>query len=80
MQEEGRLLYVAATRAKSELYLSLAMERWHYGRAQAQESSRYVNHIADELAKGRLGQHHVRWLSPKPQPQSRGGWEQDDQW
>lgn len=49
MEEERRLCYVGITRAKERLYLLYARERNIYGRFQANEKSRFIEHIGEHL-------------------------------
>jgi DNA helicase-2/ATP-dependent DNA helicase PcrA len=45
MEEERRLMYVGATRAKDRLYLVYAFRRMLYGRSQLNEPSRFLQDI-----------------------------------
>lgn len=56
LAEERRLMYVAITRARKRLYLSMAQQRFLHGYTQFGVPSRFVDEIPDELL------HH---LSPK---------------
>lgn len=49
LEEERRLMYVAVTRAKDDLYLLYARNRMLYGEAQYNPPSQFINDIADEL-------------------------------
>lgn len=49
LEEERRLMYVAITRAKKELYLLRACERFVYGKTQCNRESRFLTEIPDEL-------------------------------
>jgi DNA helicase II / ATP-dependent DNA helicase PcrA len=51
LDEERRLFYVGATRAKQRLYLVHAMRRAMYGRAQGSVKSRFLGEIPLELLK-----------------------------
>jgi DNA helicase II / ATP-dependent DNA helicase PcrA len=64
LEEERRLMYVAITRAKERLYLSLAQSRMLRGQTRYNVRSRFF----DELPEGVL-----KWLTPKMEPGSRWG-------
>jgi len=49
LEEERRLFYVAATRAKKNLYLSYAEERMVFGQHRASKISRYLKEIPTEF-------------------------------
>lgn len=49
MEEERRLCYVALTRAKTRLYLSMAQTRTIYGEVQWNEPSRFLRDIPEHL-------------------------------
>ncbi len=51
LDEERRLFYVGATRAKERLYLLYATRRATYGRHQPSQRSRFLNDIPAELLK-----------------------------
>ena len=53
IEEERRLCYVAATRAKDMLYLSCALRRAVFGTFQDQVRSRFVNEIPADLLQTR---------------------------
>jgi DNA helicase-2/ATP-dependent DNA helicase PcrA len=55
LEEERRLMYVAITRARRRLYLSLAQGRMLHGQTRYNIPSRFVNELPSEL---------VHWLSP----------------
>ncbi|SSY71256.1 UvrD-helicase domain-containing protein [Alysiella crassa] len=57
LAEERRLMYVAITRARKRLYLSMAQQRMLHGQTQFGVVSRFVDEIPEALL------HH---LSPKP--------------
>ena len=59
LQEERRLMYVAITRARKRLYISMAQQRQLYGITQTSVVSRFIDEIPDELL------HH---LSPPKSP------------
>lgn len=48
IEEERRLMYVALTRAKTQLYLSRAHERYTFGNYSANPKSRFVKEIPTE--------------------------------
>jgi DNA helicase-2/ATP-dependent DNA helicase PcrA len=49
MEEERRLMYVAITRARKELYLTRTKSRYLYGRREVTRPSRFIMELADEL-------------------------------
>jgi DNA helicase-2/ATP-dependent DNA helicase PcrA len=51
LEEERRLFYVGATRAKQRLYLLYAFRRTTYGRTNASQASRFLADIPKELVK-----------------------------
>jgi DNA helicase-2/ATP-dependent DNA helicase PcrA len=55
LEEERRLMYVAITRARRRLYLSLAQNRMLHGQTRFNIPSRFVGELPSEL---------VQWLSP----------------
>jgi DNA helicase-2/ATP-dependent DNA helicase PcrA len=55
LEEERRLMYVAITRARRRLYLSLAQSRMLHGQTRYNIPSRFVAELPSEL---------VHWLSP----------------
>ena len=57
LEEERRLMYVAMTRAKQRLYISLAQSRMLHGQTRYCLPSRFIDEIPDE---------HVKRLSAKP--------------
>ena len=64
LEEERRLMYVAITRAKERLYLSLAQSRMLHGQTRYNVRSRFF----DELPQATL-----KWLTPKLEPGARWG-------
>jgi DNA helicase-2/ATP-dependent DNA helicase PcrA len=52
LEEERRLFYVAATRARKHLYLSSATVRFRFGEVQS-IASRFIKEIPDELVDKR---------------------------
>ncbi|MDH5855846.1 ATP-dependent helicase [Lampropedia aestuarii] len=63
VEEERRLMYVAITRARKRLYLSLAQERMLNGQTQYNVQSRFLDELPEES---------VRWLTPKRQAGAQG--------
>ena len=51
LEEERRLMYVAITRARKNLYLTLAQSRMTYGQIMYNMPSRFLDEIPDELIK-----------------------------
>lgn len=49
LQEERRLMYVAITRARKRLYISMAQQRQLYGITQTSIVSRFIDEIPNEL-------------------------------
>ena len=70
LQEERRLMYVAITRARKELYLTLAEERMLQGRTFSSYPSSFLTEIPGETLK---------WLSRNPF-ESRYEVEDEDSW
>src|SRR6185312_15765699 len=69
VEEERRLMYVAVTRARRRLYLSLAQSRMLHGQVRYNIASRFIDEIPREL---------VQWLSPR---ERRGAFDVDrSQW
>lgn len=58
LEEERRLMYVAITRAKKNLTLSMARQRKRYGKEEASSPSRFLFEIPKELL------HTVSWRNP----------------
>ncbi|MDS1141319.1 3'-5' exonuclease [Pusillimonas sp. SM2304] len=56
LEEERRLMYVAITRARERLYLTLAQSRMLHGQTRYAMRSRFLDEIPDE---------HVKWLTPR---------------
>jgi len=52
MEEERRLMYVAVTRAKDEVYLTYARKRMSFGNIQFNMPSRFLGDISPELISG----------------------------
>jgi len=66
LEEERRLMYVAMTRARQRLYLTLAQSRMLHGQTRYALRSRFLDEVPQE---------HVKWLTPKvvgdtPRPSS----------
>jgi len=64
LEEERRLMYVAITRARQRLYLSLAQTRMLHGQTRYNMRSRFL----DELPEA-----NVRWLTPRLNPAGVAG-------
>src|SRR5690606_6657425 len=56
IEEERRLMYVAITRARQRLYLTLAQSRMLHGQTRYALRSRFLDEIPDA---------HLKWLTPK---------------
>jgi DNA helicase-2/ATP-dependent DNA helicase PcrA len=48
LEEERRLMYVAMTRAKEELYISRAIERFHFWEYVRNRESRFISEISND--------------------------------
>lgn len=60
VEEERRLMYVAITRARERLYLTLAQSRMLHGQTRYAMRSRFLDEIPQE---------HLKWLSPRERSQ-----------
>lgn len=56
LEEERRLMYVAITRARERLYLTLAQSRMLHGQTRYALRSRFLEEIPEQ---------HLKWLSPR---------------
>ncbi|ARP86253.1 UvrD-helicase domain-containing protein [Bordetella genomosp. 9] len=56
LEEERRLMYVAITRARERLYLSLAQSRMLHGQTRYAMRSRFL---------GEIPEGHLKWLTPR---------------
>ncbi|NYT59474.1 UvrD-helicase domain-containing protein [Alcaligenaceae bacterium] len=56
LEEERRLMYVAITRARERLYLSLAQSRMLHGQTRYAMRSRFLDEIPEQ---------HLKWLTPR---------------
>lgn len=56
LEEERRLMYVAITRARKRLYMSLSQSRMLHGQTRYAVRSRFLDEVPDE---------HLKWLTPK---------------
>ncbi len=69
LEEERRLMYVAITRARQRLYLSLAQSRMLHGQTRYAMRSRFLDEIPEQ---------HLKWLTPKaglaPVSATGAGW------
>ncbi|WP_417069635.1 UvrD-helicase domain-containing protein [Niveibacterium terrae] len=59
LEEERRLIYVAVTRARKRLYLSLAQSRMLHGQTRYSMKSRFIDEIPAGL---------IKWLTPAARP------------
>ena len=59
LEEERRLMYVAITRARKRLYLSLAQTRMLHGQTRYNMRSRFLDELPED---------HIRWLTPRLNP------------
>ncbi|OWT55153.1 UvrD-helicase domain-containing protein [Candidimonas nitroreducens] len=69
LEEERRLMYVAITRARQRLYLTLAQSRMLHGQTRYALRSRFLDEIPEE---------HLKWLSPKVRVPVSSAWEGTD--
>ena len=51
MEEERRLFYVALTRARKQVFLTMALSRFQYGQRRPCEGSRFLEEIPDRYLK-----------------------------
>lgn len=65
LEEERRLMYVAITRARKRLYISLAQSRMLHGKTRYALRSRFLDELPDK---------DLKWLSPKTQQQAEQPW------
>ena len=63
LEEERRLMYVAVTRAKTKLYLTLAQSRMLHGQTRYNVPSRFLTEIPDQLIKKLNSMNQVDILS-----------------
>jgi DNA helicase-2/ATP-dependent DNA helicase PcrA len=63
IEEERRLMYVAVTRARRRLYLTLAQSRMLHGQIRPGIASMFINEIPGEL---------LQWLSPRERRSAYG--------
>ncbi|AZY48818.1 DNA helicase II [Bordetella avium] len=64
LEEERRLMYVAITRARERLYLTLAQSRMLHGQTRYAMRSRFLEEIPES---------HLKWLSPRASQGAGGG-------
>ena len=69
LEEERRLMYVAITRARERLYLSLAQSRMLHGQTRYAMRSRFLEEIPDA---------HLKWLTPRLGVHSANGFRGGD--
>jgi len=70
IEEERRLMYVALTRARRRLYLSVAQSRMLHGQTRYGIASRFFNEIPENLMR-RLNA-RPRYASPRPDSRGYG--------
>jgi DNA helicase-2/ATP-dependent DNA helicase PcrA len=68
LEEERRLMYVAITRARERLYLTLAQSRMLHGQTRYAMRSRFLDEIPEE---------HLKWITPKAGLARGGSWGDD---
>lgn len=76
LEEERRLMYVATTRAKSRLYLTLAGNRMLHGQVRYGIASRFINEIPEALCRW-VARRDVSPFGPqslRTQFKAQGGW------
>jgi len=56
LEEERRLMYVAITRARERLYISLAQSRMLHGQTRYAMRSRFLDEIPEQ---------HLKWITPR---------------
>ena len=90
LEEERRLMYVAVTRARKELFLYCAHRRMMYGNIKTHPRSRFVDELQLSGANSSSGSHTSNYHSPKytspkhkqrppsPPPQSDGSYRPGD--
>jgi DNA helicase-2/ATP-dependent DNA helicase PcrA len=69
LEEERRLMYVAITRARERLYISLAQSRMLHGQTRYAMRSRFLEEIPEQ---------HLKWLSPRDGLPSASGFRGGD--
>lgn len=65
VEEERRLMYVAITRAREQLFISHAQQRMLHGQIRYHLRSRFVDELPEEV---------VKWLTPKRAHVASQGW------
>ncbi len=65
LEEERRLMYVAITRAKERLTLSLAHARMLHGQTRYSMRSRFLDELPED---------HLKWLTPRARTQAEPSW------
>ncbi len=65
VEEERRLMYVAATRAKDKLYISYTSQRFLYGQTKASLPSRFITEARGEL-QPKISSPNVQYVQHKP--------------
>jgi DNA helicase-2/ATP-dependent DNA helicase PcrA len=71
LEEERRLMYVAITRARERLYISLAQSRMLHGQTRYAMRSRFLGEIPEQ---------HLKWLTPRTMGASQGYGSSSDGW
>ena len=71
IEEERRLFYVGVTRARENLYLTYAGQRWQGGSISKSEPSRFLREIHPENLQG--------WTLPKDKKDTEPPWWSDDE-
>ena len=64
VEEERRLMYVAITRARNKLYMTLARSRMLHGQTRYGVRSRFLDELPEE---------HLKWLTPRMSNYNGGG-------
>ncbi len=86
MEEERRLMYVAITRAKDILFLSLAKSRTQWWQTRYNKQSRFIEEIPSHLVKiydissSRLQKQQDLWVGTKIRHKIFGEWEIMEVW
>lgn len=70
LEEERRLMYVAITRARERLYVTLAQSRMLHGQTRYAMRSRFLEEIPDA---------HTKWLTPRHGVPSANGFRSGDE-
>jgi DNA helicase-2/ATP-dependent DNA helicase PcrA len=65
VEEERRLMYVAITRAREQLFISHAQQRMLHGQIRYHMRSRFLDELPEEV---------IKWLTPKRAHVASQGW------